>query len=164
MQVSVEGFSKKKTAELTEAVEFFARQLMHGKMVNNLTIDIEKCHRLDVMGECINEDDTRNPRWFTINLRDSKDDEDIVKTLAHEMVHVKQYAKNELAKVDQWVARKTARGVGKRLVIASKWMGKIWKPSTKENEYWDCPWEIEAYGREVGLYHKWVEHYNKHRC
>ena len=164
MQISVEGFSKKKTDELVEAVQFFAKQLMHGKMVNNLTIDIEKCHRLDVMGECINEDDTKNPRWFTINLRDSKDDEDIIKTLAHEMVHVKQYAKNELAKADQWVQYATARGKHrKKCVIKSVWMGEIWKPSTKENEYWDCPWEIEAYGREVGLYHKWVKRCNAQR-
>ena len=151
MQISVEGFSKKKTDEIVEACQFFAKQLMHGKMVNNLTIDIEKARRLDVMGECIDEDGTRNPRWFTINLRDAKDDEDVIKTLAHEMVHVKQYAKNELSKEIR-VAK------GKGFHMASKWMGKPWVAKSKEDSYWDCPWEIEAYGREVGLYHKWVQH------
>jgi hypothetical protein len=64
------------------------------------------------------------------------------------MVHVKQHAKNELA---------TGHAVAARggLKIYSKWMGQIWKPKGKEDAYFDAPWEIEAYGREVGLYHKW---------
>lgn len=151
MLITVTGFNKSKTAEIEEAVEFFARQLLHGKTVNNLTIDIEKTRRLDVQGECIDEDGTRNPRWFTINIRDAKDDDDVIKTLAHEMVHVKQYAKNELAK-----EIRVSKGGGFRM--ATRWQGKPWSPKSKEDPYWDCPWEIEAYGREVGLYHKWVEH------
>jgi hypothetical protein len=151
MQINVSGFGKARTAEIKEAVEFFAKQLMHGKTVKNLQIDVEKCSHLDVCGECIDEDGTRNPRWFTINLRGSRKDEDIIKTLAHEMVHVKQHAKNELQS-GTIVASKGG------ISIHSKWMGKIWKPNTKEHYYWDSPWEIEAYGREVGLYHKWVEY------
>lgn len=154
MQISCEGFRKAKTDRIVQAVEFFARQLLHGNTVNNLTIDVEKVRHLDVMGECINEDDTRNPRWFTINVRDALGDDDVIKTLAHEMVHVKQYAKNELSK--QLSATK-----GKGFRMTSKWMGEPWAPKSKEDPYWDCPWEIEAYGREVGLYHKWVEHLNR---
>jgi hypothetical protein len=105
------------------------------------------------MGECIDEDGTRNPRWFTINLRDAKDDEDVIKTLAHEMVHVKQHAKNELSKQ----IRVTK---GKSFQLASIWKGKPWLPKRKEDLYWDAPWEIEAYGREVGLYYKWLQHVN----
>jgi hypothetical protein len=74
----------------------------------------------------------------------------MIKVLAHEMVHVKQYAKNELGK-----DLALARG-GKGLRIVTRWQGKYWTPNTKEDEYWDAPWEIEAYGREVGLHHKWV--------
>lgn len=153
MQISIKGFSKAKTKELREAADFFARQLMHGRMVNNLMIDIEKVRRLDVMGECVNEDDTRNPRWFTINLRDASGDDDVVKTLAHEMVHVKQYAKNEMK-----TQMRVTRGGG--FQRATVWQGEVWNPKSKEDEYWDCPWEIEAYGREVGLYHKWVQRFN----
>jgi hypothetical protein len=35
-------------------------------------------------------------------------------------------------------------------------MGKVWKPNGKEDHYFDSPWEIEAFGREVGLYQKWL--------
>lgn len=153
MQISISGFNKKIAQELREAAEFFALQLMDPRMVRNITLDIEKCRRLDVMGECVDEDGTRNPRWFTINLRVDKDDEDPIKTLAHEMVHVKQYAKNELSK-----SIRVSKGSGFKL--ATIWKGEPWLPKRKEDHYWDAPWEIEAYGREVGLYHKWVQHYN----
>lgn len=118
-------------------------------MVRNLIIDIEHTPKSDVQGECFDEDGTRNPRWFTINLRGARDDDDIIQTLAHEMVHVKQYAKNEL----QSGVMVAARG---GLKMSSKWMGKVWKPKEKEDHYYDSPWEIEAYGREIGLYQRWL--------
>ena len=154
MQITIKGFSKAKTKEIEKAVCFFAHQLMHGKTVKNLMIDIEKIRRLDVLGECVNEDDTRNSCWFTINLRDASDDEDVIKTLAHEMVHVKQYAKNEMK-----TQMRVSRGEGIQRV--NVWHGDVWHPNSKEDCYWDCPWEIEAYGREVGLYHKWVQQCEK---
>lgn len=157
MIITVEGFSKKQALEIEEAAEFFAHQLMDPRMVRNLTIDIERNRKLDVMGEVTNEDDTTTSRWFTITLRGAKDDEDVIKTLAHEMVHVKQYAKNELSK-----QMRVTRGLGFRL--ATKWQGEFWKPKSKEDPYWDAPWEIEAYGREVGLYHKWVQHWNSKKA
>lgn len=153
MLISIDGFKGKQADELREAVEFFALQLMDPRMVRNLTIDIEKSRKLDVMGECVNEDDTKSPRWFTITLRGDKDDDDPVKTLAHEMVHVKQYAKNELSK-----QLRVSKGKGFRL--ATKWHGEFWLPKSKEDAYWDAPWEVQAYGMEVGLYHKWCSRHD----
>jgi hypothetical protein len=154
MQLSFHGFSGAKRKMLTEAAEFFAAQLMDPRMVRNLVIDIERTPKNDVQGECIDEEGTRSPRWFTINLRDGKEDESLVQILAHEMVHVKQHAKNEL---QSGVMTATRGG----LKMTSRWMGKIWKPKGKEDAYWDAPWEIEAYGREVGLYQKWMKHVGK---
>lgn len=151
MEISVKGFGKKKAQELREACVFFANQLMDPRMVRNLQIDIEHTPKNEVQGECVDEDGVRNPRWFTINLRGGKDDEDMIQTLAHEMVHVKQHAKNEL----QSGVMIPARGGVK---MASRWQGKVWQPKGKEDHYWDAPWEIEAYGREVGLYKRWIEH------
>jgi len=148
MQITVTGAFKKLSNELAEAARFFANQLMHPRMVQNIQLDIELYNKLDVNGECVSEDDTKNPRWFTINLRKKMPEgEDMLQILAHEMVHVKQYAKNELSKQ----MRMTRRGIG----IGSKWHGEWWNAKAKEDEYWDSPWEIEAYGREVGLIHKW---------
>lgn len=140
--------SDKRRKELTEAAKFFANILMDPRMVRNIQLDIGIVNRLDVMGECVDEDGIRNPRWFTINLRNKRDDDDLVKTLAHEMVHVKQHAKNEL----QSGIMVAARG---GLKMHSKWKGEIWKPGRRQDAYYDSPWEIEAYGMEVGLFAKW---------
>lgn len=151
MQITITGMVGKRAQKkmLKEAAEFFAAQLMDPRMVRNLTIDLEVTDHLDVLGECTDEDGTRNPRFFTIGLRRQDDIQEMIKTLGHEMVHVKQYAKNEL----QSGVMVAARG---GLKMSSRWMGEIWKPKGKEDAYYDAPWEIEAYGREVGLYAKWV--------
>ena len=148
MQINITGTANKKMkAQLSEAAEFFAAQLMDPRMVRNLTLDLEIWANLDIEGECVDEDGFKNPRWFTIGLK-KQDINEMIKVLGHEMVHVKQHAKNEL---------QTGHAVAARggLKIYSKWMGKIWKPKGKEDHYFDAPWEIEAYGREVGLFHKW---------
>jgi hypothetical protein len=152
MQITITGMvgKRKEKAELKEAAEFFAAQLMDPRMVRNLMLDIDVIDKLDVDGECVSEDDTRNPRWFTISLKRDADINEMIKVLGHEMVHVKQYAKNELGK-----ELALARG-GKGLKITTRWQGKLWYPKSKEHAYFDCPWEIEAYGREIGLFYKWT--------
>lgn len=149
MDITITGMigKRKEKALLKEAAEFFANQLMDPRMVRNLTIDIEVRNNLDVDGECVDEDGIRNPRWFTIGLK-LQDVSEMIKVLGHEMVHVKQHAKNEL----QSGIMVPSRGGFK---MHSKWKGEIWKPKGKEDHYYDSPWEIEAYGREVGLFQKW---------
>lgn len=56
----------------------------------------------------------------------------ILTTLAHEMVHIKQFVFKEL-----------------------NYEGICWKGEPLPLDYYDDPSEIEAYGREVGLYHKY---------
>lgn len=149
MQITVTGMVGKRAekAKLIAAAEFFAAKLMDPRMVRNITLDIEVYKNLDVEGECVDEDGTRNPRYFTISLKSNEIDE-MIKTLAHEMVHVKQHAKNEL----QSGVMVAARG---GLKMHSKWMGEVWKPGRRQDAYYDSPWEIEAYGMEVGLFAKW---------
>lgn len=151
MNITITGMigKRKEKALLKEAAEFFANQLMDPRMVRNITIDLEVRNNMRVDGECVDEDGIRNPRWFTIGLKYQEDIEEMIKILGHEMVHVKQHAKNELQNGHAVVARGG-------LKIYSKWMGEIWKPKSKEDAYFDAPWEIEAYGREVGLYAKWL--------
>ena len=154
MEINVYGTkSKRLINKLTEATEFFAYQLMHNRMADNLEVDIELDPNLDVQGCCINEDDTKRSRFFTIQLRSDNSVDELIQTLAHEMVHVKQYAKNEHVK-----RFATAKG---GLRLESIWMGKPWRPKKHENGYYDSPWEIEAYGREVGLMAHWVAYKEK---
>ena len=153
MNVTVIGTGPKHKKLLIEASKFFADLLMDPRMVRNLNIEIEVRADLDVQGECIDEEGTRNPRWFTIGLR-KQDLDEMIKTLGHEMVHVKQHAKNELSGGHMIPTRGG-------LKMLSKWKGELWRPRGKEDAYYDSPWEIEAYGREVGLYQRYFQWKNK---
>jgi len=62
------------------------------------------------------------------------------------MVHVKQFARNELYEPS---AKQGSR---------CRWKGEWLSPRQKcVKDYWDQPWEIEAHGRECGLFVRWAE-------
>jgi hypothetical protein len=148
MIISVEGTGPRNSDKLEEAARFFAAQLLHPRTVANLEIDIEVERTHEMSGTCNSEDDHKSPRYFTVMLRKQRVDE-MIRVLAHEMVHVKQYAKNELS-----TKTRTTPGRG-AATISSMWCGEWWVPKSKEDGYWDAPWELEAYGKENGLMHKW---------
>jgi len=152
MKISVRGFDTQQRRIIKSAVAFFSDQLMDLRTRRRLNIKIVRKSSIDVMAECGAIEDGRSPKCFKIDIRAHKRDDDIIKTLAHEMVHVKQFAKNELSAR----LRRVAKGKGHQYEYVMKWFGLIWEPKAKEDEYWDAPWEIEAYGREHGLYQKWL--------
>jgi hypothetical protein len=130
------------TDKYNEVLTFYANQLLHPRTVKNITIDLEIDTKADFMAHCVNEDGTKNPRWFTITINPNNvHRQELLTALAHEMVHVKQYCKNELSYIGDGHA----------------WMGEVWKPKKKQNAYYDAPWEVEAYGMEVGLIYKLKE-------
>lgn len=124
----------------------YAGLLMHGNLCNNIALDINIDDQLDTQAYCSHD---ANLRFFTIDLRSKDGDDDIFKSLAHEMVHLKQYATKELSDIV----------VVENDVVADTafWHGEVYKFKPKEDPYFDSPWEIEAYGREVGLYRRWLE-------
>jgi RNAse (barnase) inhibitor barstar len=151
MIVTVKGFGRSINKKLEESARFFAQKLMHTRMVENLEIEIKKDRNLDCLGECDCVSNTRNPRVFKIVLKGAGSTKDLLRTLAHEMIHVRQYAKNELGSYRDVVVTR-----GTKLKTATKWKGEWWTPKRDQDEYFDSPWEIEAYGVEPGLWHKWV--------
>jgi hypothetical protein len=81
------------------------------------------------------------PRKFRITLNKHYKKKQTLITLAHEVVHLKQYAKGELT--DQ-TTRNNVR----------------WKKREIDEQtihYFDLPYEVEAYGREWGLYARYME-------
>jgi hypothetical protein len=84
-----------------------------------------------------NENKSR-PKDFSITLHSRCCKKTRLIALAHEMIHLKQYAKGELYEYES---------------DATKWKGKIITPTLM---YWDHPWEIEAYGRQLSLYNKFI--------
>jgi hypothetical protein len=65
----------------------------------------------------------------------------LIETIAHEMVHVKQFVKGQL----KYVKARNGR-------LVETWLGKRVKC-----DYWKSPWEKEAYRREVELSRQLLE-------
>jgi len=133
-------------AVIRAAVIFYGKKLLptlHKKIT--VTINYNKDIPVEFEAETNWMDKNVFPKQFEISLcKGVKNFRKILQTLAHEMVHVKQFAKGEI--YDHKYRR------------TFKW-GKRHFNIDKE-DYWDLPWEIEAYGRELGLYIKFKDYYD----
>lgn len=133
-------------ADLVEkAVRFYAEALLSTKLANQLTIRVElRATKLDPenLGTCQPLDDgpgNGNPREFRILLRRDYDRLKRLKTLAHEMAHVEQFARGRLR-------RRFARtmGPGGRATWVWRWEGARYGPTETLPEWQERPWEQEA--------------------
>ena len=112
----------------------------------NLDITVKlKSLGKDAYGYCLADPEgdaerSDRPRVFEIEVHNNMALRKVLETLCHEMVHVKQYARGEL-----YEGSRTSK---------HRWQGK-WLD--KDPDYWDQPWEIEAAGREAGLFIRWAE-------
>jgi len=132
MFVNIIGGSQSQKKHAKSMVEFCVKMLM--PRVRTLDITVKLCKPQGAMGYCL---ETDNNRTFEIEIDRTQPLRRLLETLAHEMVHVKQYARRELHP------------------STDLWCGKTVNP--KKVSYWDLPWEIEAHGREVGLFVRYCE-------
>lgn len=96
--------------------------------------DLQKKEK--VFGYCFEED----KNTFTLEIDKNLSLFDLVSTVCHEMVHVKQYAKGEM--------------------IDNGWGAVRWKTrqvDTTTTKYMDQPWEIEAFKLQDKLAHECFE-------
>lgn len=146
MKVSVKGAqSTLFRRHLKMAAEFYASKLMSKRMNESLDITLILKDNLDDNsdGSCSFEEHDDGIRYFEIELDRSNSERQILLNLAHEMVHVKQFSLGELKD-------------GIRPTTT------VWQGITVDDEqvdYWDTPWEIEAHGREKGLFTRFKHHY-----
>ena len=132
---------------ILSASNFYASMLMHKNLLDNieLIINFMKLELGDApnVASSIWNDDNYRPREFTITLAAFSEINEVLLLLAHEMVHVKQWARGE---TKDYVAGPRFR----------RFNGILY--DTDVIDYWDLPWEIEAYGRERGLYIRYCEY------
>ena len=96
----------------------------------NITVNLVTI-KSDAIGFCMMQETNRD---FEIELDKKLGIKEMVQALCHEMVHVKQYARNEM---NDGIVKGRAR-----------WKTKYIKMDTN---YWDLPWEKEAYRMEKKL-------------
>jgi len=140
--IAILGGTQSQKAHVESMISFCLEKLMPRLRYKvDITVRLSRtlCSASGLMGSCMELDGTKAPRSFHIEADSSQRLRTLLTTIAHEMVHVKQYARNE----QQFVASE-----GKY-----KWQGK--KVDIHKTDYWDLPWEIEAHGRETGLFVNW---------
>lgn len=92
-----------------------------------------------------NETGDYRPREFVITIDTESSLEVFIKTIMHEMVHVKQWAKGEMKYLERTGLIKFNKD----------------QFDHDKVDYYDLPWEIEAHGREEGLFIMFVKKYPK---
>ena len=150
MQLYIEGYrkhNKELHRVIGSAALFYSEVLLGSRMTKNISIDIKLTKDLKkkekAYGYChIVDDNLSRHREFMIELEASmkyKFDQ-ILTWWAHEMVHLKQFARGELCDYEtgrvQWKSRS---------------FGRV--------HYNDQPWEKEAYRLEDELYEMFEEEY-----
>lgn len=150
MKLQIEGGTKLHQKHCRQFVRFFSNRFFSKDLNKQISVKLKfvKKSLIAYEDDCANVewmDNNRQPRKFVINIYTPPKVtlRYIISTLAHEMVHVKQFVKNELIDLPS-----TDYNVS---VFKNK------KYNINKVSYYDQPWEIEAYGRERGLTREYLE-------
>ena len=129
--------SKRLKQRLVKGLDFYTKELMHRNLSRNLFVTLVVDNKMLDYGErfVTNINDQYKPRKFVVKLNSSMTDP--LCTLAHEMVHIKQYAKGELSPCH------------------TKW--KSMHINELNMKYLDLPWEKQAFRYDYQLYEKFLE-------
>jgi hypothetical protein len=116
------------------ASQFYAEQLFPKQLLRHIVVSVKFSKHLDAFGYTSVEkrNSKGRAREFLIELHPYITGKEILKTLAHEFVHVKQYVYEELNEEQ------------------TQWQGEPFDSDAVD--YYELPWEIEAHGHEIGLF------------
>ena len=139
MKISVKGkndvLSKK---HIRYIVKLFGKLILNPQLYPNINLLVQNMNlSVNTWGYCgISDIEEKRPRSFEILLNTNISKNKQIKTLAHEMVHIKQYVYGETNE------------------YGTRWRGQ--RINTENMDYYDEPWEIEAYGLSTGLFTKFA--------
>jgi hypothetical protein len=145
MKIYVKNIKKSKHSryEVIKAASFFASKLMTKRLADTLTLYINFDDDLGYAGLATWLDEPVRGKEFSIRLDPTHREPEFV-SLAHEMVHVKQYARGEL---------RDLLSIEDQIV----WQGSRHKCSNDDDNYNSQPWEVEAYAKEWILFDEFIE-------
>ena len=133
MNMSIKGGSKTQQELVTEVAHWAARKVLGPRLSRVVSIDYHIKRKLDADGWCVWEDEGVCGREFSIQLRAEQTFPEMILTVCHEMVHVRQMARGELKEVG--------------ITLGGKHHFRKWKGKKIRNnmDYAKQPWETEAY-------------------
>ena len=140
-ELNITGGRKKQRQVVEDVVKWSIKKLnLHRIRTLNLTFSIKSLKSL--YGQLEQLDDKR--REFSVVLDKNVDTKDLIRTVIHEMVHIKQYIRKEMDSE----------------IVGSRMRGKS-KTYPYDIKYDDMPWEKEAnrletkygneYLKEIGI-------------
>lgn len=127
---------------LYKGLEYYLTALLSKQILKNLHVTIQVVRNLenkeDGYGFCSCDDTYKAwPKHYTIELCGSKSLKFMLQTLAHEAIHIKQYATRQMI----------YRG------NVTLWEGTRYSDDDEEKHtYEELPWEKEAYSKEKALF------------
>ena len=131
---------------LEKSTEYYAKKMMRSDLCRNIELEIIVTKDLakkegvkQIYGYChITDDRMSRPREFEIELDAKKRVTKMLLTLAHEMTHLKQFARLQLRNYDNG---------------STKWKGEtVGRKREKKIGHRQLPWEVEAYKKEKELF------------
>lgn len=172
MQVTTRSFGDRVLSKhIRHAAKFYARELMSKHLCSKLSLEII-CKKNDAgfteSGVAEWVDQVPHPKVFKITLQEfpKKFWREYFKILAHEMVHIKQYARNEMTSLVTVMEgnKMSQTWHGSRFNLSSTRKPKVNSARKKSlitqgngSDYYYHPWEVEAFGLEIGLF----QYYNE---
>jgi hypothetical protein len=125
--------------EIEKAARFYAKELLSPRLLPYIEVDIEMRTTIRDLGNCMVTyyNDWYKAREFEMQIKRHRSLKTTLSTLAHEFVHLKQFAYGELNCAN------------------TKWKGQ--HIDTENISYYDLPWEVEASSMERVLYHLYMD-------
>ena len=145
MEINVYGASNKLESYAISAVEFAMAKFFDVKDLNKYISVAVDFTDLDVEGHCIDAGDGE----FSIEIKKDLPMREKMIVLMHELVHMKQHIAGELEFGGIIIGKDGLK------CKTTTWMGAEF--DEEGTDYFDRPWEIEAFGRQLGLFIRWVE-------
>lgn len=144
MKIKIEGKPQNLSKKLCRAAaHYFAKQLFSKKVNKKVQVTI-RFDRLRQKENCWGVAEFIGPSWcprkFQITIDQNLSYANSLKTLAHELVHVKQ-----------WVEGRMFDFSDGRVIFHKKTYSKTW---IRTSRYFDMPWEVEAMSNENDLLQK----------
>ena len=145
MEINVYNASNKLESYVISAVEFAMAKFFDVKDLDKyISVDVDFTD-LDVEGHCIDAGDGE----FSIEIKKDLPMREKMIVLMHELVHMKQHIAGELEFGGIIIGQDGLK------CKTTTWMGAEF--DEEGTDYFDRPWEIEAFGRQLGLFIRWGE-------
>lgn len=148
MDIKVHGCSSKRLKLfIEEGCHTVLQKYVSSRRLDQILIKIKFQSKLlkneGIIADCDNRDygELFTPKNFDIRIKTNMRQHEVMLSLFHELMHVKQYILGELKD-------------STRHDHVHKWAGD-WN-NFSEHQYYDLPWEVDAHGREKGSYLEWI--------